>query len=343
MGGTKIMVDSTAGFPKEWYEKHGLGVVQLSVFFPQNSQKSPEFTGVIKDFDLAPEKFYAYLENLNKKDKAPSTSAPNWNTSAPEKFYAYLENLNKKDKVPSTSAPNWNTVADAFDAEFKAGAENIILFDLMGSKSTTYNSALAAKGNHPKGDRIEVVDSLSVGPGIGYMALDAKKYAESNNFTESAKYANSLKGNSTIFAVPKTLYFLHKGGRISNMEAILGSILHISPVISIVKAKDKQGKEIYDLQSVDRTRSVGHAISSIDRRIGELAKDYYSRGLRIVDYGICNTGDVAGAKELDEVVFQAIKNNGLKVGYRDIENLPIVLTTHLGPGAFGIGLYARKN
>ncbi|MFH1182033.1 MAG: DegV family protein [Candidatus Woesearchaeota archaeon] len=313
MGGIEIIADSTSGFPRELYLKYGLSVLQLSVVFPKSS-KTPEFSGVKNDLDIVPAKFYEYLERLGKKDA-----------------------------LPTTSAPNIKDVTQVFDEAFEKGAEKIILFCLMSSKSATYNNALAAKNIHLMGDKIEVIDSCTIGPGIGFMAADAKKHSESHSFEDTVKYANSLKGNSTIFAVPKTLRFLHAGGRISNMENLIGILLKIRPVISIVK-KDEKGSQIYDLQAITRKpRSLGQAIAAIEQHTKELAQDYYDRGLRIVDYGVCNTGDVIGANELDEVVGNALKSKGIKVGYHEIEDLPLVLTTHLGPSAFGVGFYGRKN
>jgi DegV family protein with EDD domain len=314
MANIKFFVDSTVGLPFDWYPEHNIGVVPLSIAFPPGSKYKSSYKGPVSDFDIQPDRFIEFLKPLSKKEQFPLTAAPN--------------------VIQFTSA---------IDKAFNEGAEGVIIINLMGNKSATLENAIKARDSHEEKDKIAVIDSNIVGPSVGYMALDGKKYSESHSFKETVDYVSKARENQKILVIPETLKFLHASGRIRDLDFYVGSILRVIPIISAVEKA-----EGYDLESISRLRSTDIVRNAtirekIESLVGKWAQDFYAKGLRTADYMIANTGESEKAKALDGLVHKALRENDFRIGHRDKGYLPLVLTTILGPGAFAAAIYGRKN
>jgi DegV family protein with EDD domain len=144
-------------------------------------------------------------------------------------FYQLLA----EDKTsPSTAQPTPADFLKPMEAARATGAEAVVI-TLSSILSGTHQSALIAKDMCSYGP-IYVVDSLSATAGIQIMVEYACKLREQGlSAQEIAEQVETLKGRIRIFAVIDTLEYLRRGGRLSSLQAGLGTVTKLKPVIAV--------------------------------------------------------------------------------------------------------------
>lgn len=145
------------------------------------------------------------------------------------RFYQLL--AEGKDN-PSTAQPAPADFLRPLEAAVAAGDEAVVI-TLSSVLSGTYQSAVIAKDMCGDGS-IYVVDSLSATAGVQIMAEYACKLRDQGlTAKEIAEKVEGLKGRIRIFAVIDTLEYLRRGGRLSNLQASIGTVTKLKPVISV--------------------------------------------------------------------------------------------------------------
>jgi DegV family protein with EDD domain len=130
--------------------------------------------------------------------------------------------------LPKTSAP---TVPD-FQERFNRPGESIYI-GLSGQLSATMQNALLAQRGCPPGQAY-VIDSLNLSSGIGLLALKAADLRDQGlPAAEIYQQVSALVPKVRTSFVIETLEYLYKGGRCSSIQNIMGSLLHIRPVIAV--------------------------------------------------------------------------------------------------------------
>ena len=144
-------------------------------------------------------------------------------------FYQLLA----EDKTsPSTAQPTPADFLKPMEAARATGAEAVVI-TLSSILSGTHQSALIAKDMCSYGP-IYVVDSLSATAGIQIMVEYACKLREQGlSAQEIVEQVETLKGRIRIFAVIDTLEYLRRGGRLSSLQAGLGTVTKLKPVIAV--------------------------------------------------------------------------------------------------------------
>jgi DegV family protein with EDD domain len=132
-------------------------------------------------------------------------------------------------ELPKTSAPS---VAE-FQTFFQAFPGDLIYIGISAKLSATYQNAFLAAENLP--DRnIHVIDSRNLSTGIGLLVLKAADLRDQGLApNEIEKVIQSLLPKVHTAFMVDTLEYLHKGGRCSAAENIVGSLLKIRPVIEV--------------------------------------------------------------------------------------------------------------
>jgi DegV family protein with EDD domain len=184
---------------------------------------------------------------------------------------ALFERIDKEGALPKTAAPSPGAFIQAFRKEFDAGAEGIVCVCVSSEISATYAAALTAKEDFP-GKQILVIDSRVVSMAQGFMAMEAKRMADSGASLDAIE--SKLKGMEerlVLFASLSTLKYLAMGGRVGKLSASMGNILSIRPILTI-----KGGK--LDLLEKVRTRKAAMSrlvellANSVDsRKVGQAA------------------------------------------------------------------------
>ncbi len=150
-------------------------------------------------------------------------------TITSEVFYKLLK---EGKENPSTSQPTPNDFLKVFESA-KAAGDQVVAVLLSSALSGTVQSAMIAKGMCDY-EEIYIVDSLSATAGIQILVNYACKLRDSGlKAADIAAQLEQIKDRIRIFAVIDTLEYLRRGGRISSLQAGLGSMTKLKPVIAV--------------------------------------------------------------------------------------------------------------
>lgn len=146
-----------------------------------------------------------------------------------DQFYQMLAGA---DPLPTTSQPSPAEFQQVYERLLK-DHDSIISIHLSAGLSGTLGSAAAAK-DMVDGE-IHLVDSQSISVGIGLLVAEAvdlvKQGLSAPAIVEQLLIA---RGKIEVLFTLDTLEYLHKGGRIGRVQAIMGSLLNIKPIIRVV-------------------------------------------------------------------------------------------------------------
>lgn len=142
-----------------------------------------------------------------------------------EEFYKEL--INGK-KFPKTSLPS---LGDAEEKVMKYvnDGDDVIILTISSGISGTYNALRMLFIDEPK---VHVIDSKTAVGGVKILVSELNKNKH-KPINEVLEIINNLIPRIRVFAVPETLTYLHKGGRLSKLEYAVGSIVRIKPIIEL--------------------------------------------------------------------------------------------------------------
>ncbi len=133
---------------------------------------------------------------------------------------------------PTTAQPTPADFLTPLEEAKEAGDEAVVI-PLSSQLSGTYQSAVIAK-DMCEYSPIQVVDSRSASAGIHLLVEEACRLRDSGaSAQEIAQALEALKGRVRIFALIAPLEYLRRGGRLSNLQASLGTVTKLKPVISV--------------------------------------------------------------------------------------------------------------
>ena len=165
-----------------------------------------------------------------------------------DKDYLDGENLSMKDfykalvedkTFPKTSLPSLEDAKDRVDEYVNKGYEVIVL-TISSGISGTYN---ALKNLFQYNSSVRVVDSKTAVGGMKLLVKEANKYLDKPIDFVVAKL-NALIPRIKVLAVPETLDYLHKGGRLSKAGWAVGTLLRIKPIIELKHSVRVAGKTL---------------------------------------------------------------------------------------------------
>jgi len=165
--------------------------------------------------------------------------------------------------MPKTSAP----APGDFLEKFKEACEDydtVISIHISGKVSATYQSASLAREMLPY-ENIHVIDSNNISMATGFIVLTAaRKAIEGWSAEEIISFLEKLKERVGGMVVLPTLKYLAKSGRVSQVQALLGNILSIKPILIINRG---------EVKVIDKTRSVGTSLNKMielaQKRLGD--------------------------------------------------------------------------
>jgi DegV family protein with EDD domain len=137
------------------------------------------------------------------------------------------------DPYPTTSAPSPGQFVQAFQEAFDKGANDVICYCVSAEVSASYNAALQARSELPEKD-ITVVDTRSLSLGQGFLVIAAAESAqEGAPKDEILALTEEMGGRSHLFAALATLKYLAKSGRVPALQASIGNLLNVMPILTI--------------------------------------------------------------------------------------------------------------
>ena len=145
-----------------------------------------------------------------------------------------------EDKVfPKTSLPSLEDAENKVKAYVQKG-HDVIILTISSGISGTYN---ALKMLFEGQEKVRVIDSETAVGGVKILVREANKYRnESLDFVEEKLKA--LIPRIKVLAVPETLDYLYRGGRLSRTSWMVGSLLRIKPIIELKKTVKVANKSL---------------------------------------------------------------------------------------------------
>ena len=219
----------------------------------------------------------------------------------------FYKALIEDDLFPKTSLPALGEAEDRVKEYVDKGYDVIILTISSGISGTFETLKMLFDGN----EHVRVIDSQTAVGGMKILVKEANKYLEQSlDFVEEK--INALIPRIRVFAVPETLNYLHKGGRLSSASWVIGSLLRIKPIVELRKTVKVAGKAI-------------GLKSAMKFLLDELGKcDVEHPIIPSYTYSTENLNElVAKAKPEYQAVMQ------------EIDNIDPAIAAHWGPNAFG--------
>ena len=139
-----------------------------------------------------------------------------------------FEKVAKNGQLPKTAAPSPGDFAALFDS-----SDEMIYIGISSQLSAGHQVASKVAESLPE-KKIHVVDSHNLSTGIGLLVLSACDLRDQGCTMEQIiAGVEQVKPRIHTTFVIDTLDYLYKGGRCSAMERVMGSMLHIRPVIEV--------------------------------------------------------------------------------------------------------------
>jgi DegV family protein with EDD domain len=270
----KLVTDSVADLPPEITKDLGITVIPLNVHFGTETYKDR--------VELTVEDFYQKLE-----------SGPT---------------------LPTTSAPGPGVFAEVFDDLAAKHAEILGVF-LPRKLSATYDAATQGIQLMKRKCQIEIVDSTLAIMGQGLLVMEAAKRALTGaSLSELVDMISKTIPRIHVRVTLDTLKYLARGGRIGKVQAFMGAMLKMNPILGI-----KNG-EAFPSARV-RTRAKAR------EWLYEFAAKFDKVKALAVEYGT----DVAEAKVLAKRIASVFPKVPIY-----LSNVGPVIGTHTGPNVLSI-------
>jgi len=237
----------------------------------------------------------------------------------PKEFYDKM----RGGLMPTTMASNPAVIRETFQKYADQGLDILhISFSsaLSGGHSNVVTGAREISEENP-GVKIVVLDSLNVSMGEGMVVMKAVQLKEAGKTLEEiAEWIETNKLNFCVQFTVNDLFHLQRGGRVSRMTAIVGSIINIKPLLIV----NKEGALVSSGTARGRKKSLITIVDSMEKQMGKYKEE---------DNVICVVhGD---ALEDAEYIVTLIKER-LHTDNVIVNTVSPSIGAHSGPGAIGI-------
>jgi DegV family protein with EDD domain len=242
-------------------------------------------------------------------------------------FSEFYENIKAGRKV-STTQINYFTYESAFKPILKSGRDILYISFSSGLSGTFQSAKLAAADLQEEfpDRKLVVIDSLSASVGEGLLVyLAGKKRQEGLSLEELACWVEENRLKVGHWFVVDDLYHLKQGGRISAIQATLGSALNLKPMLSV----DFDGK----LVAVSKIRGTKKIIEAF---LDRLNHDAVNPKEQTVIVGHANNLPMA-EKLRDRLMEMGLVKEVL------IADIGPIIGTHVGAGMVGLVFMGERN
>ncbi len=237
----------------------------------------------------------------------------------PKDFYNQMRN----GIMPTTMASNPMVIRNMFQGYVDQNLDVLhISFSstLSGGHSNVYMGAKEICEEHPEAT-IKVLDSLNATLGEGMVVMKAVQLKEEGKtLDEIVSWIEENKLNFCVQAVVDDLFHLQRGGRVSKMTAIIGSMINVKPLLKI----NNEGALVANGTVRGRKKSLSSIVSNMEDGVKKYGEENPT---------ICVIhGD---AEEDAEYVVKLIKEK-FPTAQMILNYVSPSIGSHSGPGAIGI-------
>ena len=237
-------------------------------------------------------------------------------------FKDFYERM-RKGSMPTTSQVNSEEAKEVLRPILAQG-KDILHLAFSSGLSGSYNSVRMAaeelREEFPE-RKIVVIDSLCASLGEGLFvdkAVEMKE--EGKSLEENAAWLEEHKLNFCHVFTVDNLFHLHRGGRVSKVAAVVGTMISLKPLLYV----DNEG-HLIPLKNVrGRRKSLSGLVTMMEERIG----DWKDKNTKIfISHGDC--------QEDAEYVAKLVRE---KFGYETflINTIGATIGAHAGPGTVAL-------
>ncbi len=234
--------------------------------------------------------------------------------------HAFYERLRKGDAA-TTNAVNTAQYTEALEPLLQAGRDVLVLAFSSGLSATYQSSVIAVeelRAKYPE-RKLYTVDTLCASLGQGLLVWYAAQLRErGRSIKEVQDWVEEHKLNLCHQFTVDDLYFLKRGGRVSAATALVGSMLHIKPILHV----DSEGHLI----NIDKVRGRQASLKALVDRMEETAIDPGSLTV-FISHGDC----LEDAQMVAEMVKKRFGVDEVYINY-----VGPVIGAHSGPGTVAL-------
>ena len=241
-----------------------------------------------------------------------------------DEFYARI----KGGVEVTTSQISPQKYMEFFEPWLKDGRD--VLFVCMssgisGSCNSAHIGANMLQEQYPE-RRIEIVDALGASLGEGLIAVKAAELRDKNrDVSEAAAELRVLARRMfNVFTVDDLMH-LRRGGRLSNLSAIVGTVLNIKPLL--------KGNEEGKIVAFEKIRGRKRSIEALARAYDKLAVNPEEQIVGIAQ---------AGCREDAEYLAGLLRRSHPPKDILIVEYEPVT-GSHVGPGALALFFVSGNN
>jgi DegV family protein with EDD domain len=225
----------------------------------------------------------------------------------------FYKRLATTHEIPKTATPPPAIYEQAY-RRLAQETDEIVSIHLAANLSGLYNTAMLA-AERVSEIQIAIIDSQQVSMGYGWMVIAAAQAAQQGEPLEKiVSLVERMKNRSYLLAVLDTLEFVYRGGRVSWVEAMVGTLMQIKPIVQVY-----QGQVELLERARTRTRSLNRLMDLI-QSLGPLER------------AIVLHANAAHYAEQLATRLQIL----IPDWERLVDQAGVTVASHTGPGAVGI-------
>lgn len=234
-----------------------------------------------------------------------------------------IKHLHDGSKM-TTSQPAPGHFLELYETFYKEGYTSVLVLTLSDKVSGTYQSAVIAKSMLEVPLNIEIMAArvASFGVAVGIPPL-AKRIQDGQSFAEIVLAARTLYSDAEVMFTLNDLMHLFRGGRLSKVSALIGTVLRIRPVIEMIEGK---------LQLTHKERTNTACMEYFLAKCEEKHKKYGKVYCDVIDLNCDPWG---------ERMVQAIKERYPQSEVHLTRTISPVFFVHLGDTGFGLAMAAE--
>lgn len=234
---------------------------------------------------------------------------------------SFYERL-RKGAMPVTSQINPVMYQDFFEPYVKEG-KDILYISFSSGLSGSYQSSMLGADmvldKYPEA-KIVCVDSRSAAVGQGAFLYEiVRKKREGLDLDVLTEWVKQTRGHVHHWFMVEDLFHLKRGGRVSTVEAMVGSALKIKPILSV----DEEGKLVIRSKARGTNKAMEYLIAKTVEEGGDLST------LRAV---IGHADCIEKAEKLKQMAVDA----GMQADNLMIAPIGPIIGTHVGSGMLAI-------
>lgn len=227
----------------------------------------------------------------------------------------FMEKMAASKNLPKTSQPPVGLFADIYE-KLAADDNEIISIHMTEALSGTIEAA--RQGAMLSGKSVTVLDSDFTDQALKFQVVEAARLAKSGaSKAEILEKIDEIRKATELFIGFSTLENLVKGGRVSRMTGLFGSLLNIKAIATL------KNRELGTLLR-------GRGTKTFHKWLDELAENIGNSGKKIREIGISHVEGLDFAQKAKEVLQKFVEK---PISIMDTNT---IIATHTGAGAWAI-------